>query len=75
MTDLKLYTLQQFNKQYPQFTLGALRSLIFHSDTNGFDKVIIRFSPTGKRGRIFIDVDAFFKWLYEQNNRGEEYYG
>lgn len=68
----KLCTVTDFNKQYPIFSLGALRSLIFHADTNGFNDVIIRFSPTGGRGRVFIDVDAFFKWLYAQNNKGGE---
>lgn len=72
MTNRELYTLIDFNKKYPHFTLGALRRLIFHADTNGFNDVIIRFSPTGGRGRIFIDVDAFFKWLYTQNGRGGE---
>lgn len=72
MTDRHLLTVVQFNQIYPNFTIGALRSLIFHADTNGFNDVIIRFSPTGGRGRIFIDVEAFFKWLYKQNGRGEE---
>ena len=67
-----LLSVVDFNKKFPIFTVGALRSLIFHADTNGFNEVIIRFSPTGGRGRIFIDVDAFFKWLYAQNNKGGE---
>lgn len=65
-----LMTITDFNKKFPIFTMGALRSLIFHADTNGFNEVIIRFSPTGGRGRIFIDVEAFFKWLYKQNGKG-----
>ena len=69
---INLLTISQFNQLYPNFTIGSLRSLIFHADTNGFDKVIIRFGPTGGRGRIFIDEDAFFKWLYTQNGKGGE---
>ena len=63
----KFLNLSQFCEEYPTFTLGALRALIFNSDKSGFDKVIIRFSPTGKRGRILINVEKFFQWLEEQN--------
>lgn len=69
---INLLTISQFNQCYPNFTKGTLRRLIFNSPKNGFDKVIIRLSPTGGRGKIFIDVDAFFKWLYAQNNKGGE---
>lgn len=61
-----LMTLPQFIKLYPAFTMGGLRALIFHADTNGFNKVIKRFSPTGRRGKILIDVTAFFEWFEEQ---------
>ena len=64
-----LLTVQQFNRQYPVFTVGSLRTLIFHSKENGFDRVITRISPTGGRGRILIDVDKFFTWLEEQQRR------
>lgn len=62
-----LLTLQQFNTLYPAFTLGTLRRLIFDASKNGFNKVIRRISPTGGRGRIFINVTAFFEWVEEQN--------
>lgn len=62
-------TVNQFNKLYPNFTQGTLRALIFHADENGFSKVILRISANGKRGRILIDEDAFFTWLYEQQGR------
>lgn len=62
-----LLTLQQFNTLYPAFTLGTLRMLVFNASKNGFNKVIRRISPTGKRGRIFINVSAFFEWAEEQN--------
>ncbi len=63
-----LLTLQQFNELYPAFTLGTLRRLIFNASNNGFNKVIRRISPTGGRGRIFINVSAFFEWVEEQNS-------
>lgn len=61
-----LLTVEQFSKLHPIFTLGALRALIFRAEENGFNKVIVRFSPTGKRGRVFIDEAKFFIWLAEQ---------
>ncbi|MCM1338580.1 MAG: hypothetical protein NC191_02785 [Muribaculaceae bacterium] len=66
MMPTNLMTLQQFTELYPAFTMGGLRALIFHADTNGFNKVIKRFSPTGRRGKILIDVTAFFEWFEEQ---------
>ena len=64
-----LLTVQQFNQKYPVFTVGTLRRLIFSSETNGFKNVIVRISPTGGRGRVLIDVDAFFEWLHEINRK------
>lgn len=63
----ELLTVRQFNEQYPIFKESALRALIFNSHLNGFEKVIIRFSPTGKRGKILINVAAFFEWLLEHS--------
>lgn len=67
-----LLTVQQFNQQYPVFTIGTLRRLIFNSETNGFNSVIYRISPTGGRGKILIDVAKFFLWLDAQNQKGGE---
>lgn len=64
---MNLLTIKQFSEIYPAFTEGCLRALIFNAAINGFDKVIKRISPTGRRGRVFIDVDAFFMWISEQN--------
>ena len=64
-----LLTVNQFSTMYPNFTKGSLRRLIFNAAKNGFDKVIKRFSPTGGRGKILIDVDKFFTWLEEQQGR------
>lgn len=67
MTTENYLTVDNFCSLYPTFTVGALRALIFNADKNGFDKVFIRFSPTGKRGRILINVSKFFEWLEEQH--------
>ena len=67
MSNPHYLTVEDFNSLYPTFTVGALRALIFNADKNGFNKVFIRFSPTGKRGRILINVSKFFEWLEEQN--------
>ncbi len=66
----EIFTLAQFCEEYPAFTLSSMRALIFNADKNGFNKVIKRFSPTGKRGKILIDVELFFVWLDEQNTKG-----
>lgn len=66
MQNSNYLTVDKFSSLYPTFTMGALRALIFNADKNGFDKVFIRFSPTGRRGRILINVSKFFEWLEEQ---------
>lgn len=67
MLDSYYLTLSEFSSKYPTFTLGSLKALVFYSRTNGFERVIRRFSPTGKRGRILINVKEFFAWLDENN--------
>ncbi len=66
MSNTDYLTVEQFSSLYPTFTVGTLRALIFNAERNGFNKVFIRFSPTGKRGRILINVSKFFEWLEEQ---------
>jgi len=46
---------------YPN--VGGLRAIIFNAETNGFNKVIRRINR-----RVFIDVEAFYTWVNEQNN-------
>ena len=41
---------------------GGLRHLIFHEQSNGFNKVVRR---AGRR--VLIDEKAFFEWLDNQN--------
>lgn len=47
----------------PIITEGKLRWWIFHADDNGFRSVIVRIG-----GRIYIDVDAFNRWLFKQRD-------
>lgn len=58
-----LLTIKQFCNAYPAFSIGGIRALIFNAEKNGFTNVIKRFSPTGKRGKILIDVTAFEEWF------------
>jgi hypothetical protein len=61
----KLSTVSKFVKNHPDFaTEGGIRHLIFHSETNGFYKVIRRLGR-----RILIDEEAFFIWLNNENNK------
>ncbi len=51
-----------WHKHHEWPPLGGLRSLIFNSRQNGFDKVIKR---VGRR--VLIDEAAFFAWVNEKN--------
>lgn len=53
--------LTRWNDYYPDPSVKALRMLVFHSDKNGFDKVVIR---RGKR--ILIDENKYFEWRNER---------
>ena len=46
--------------------IGGLRHLIFHAESNGFDKVIKR---CGRR--VLIDEAAFFEWIEQQSKKDE----
>ena len=51
-------TVKQAAEKYPAFTEGALRSLIFHREQNGFAPVVL------KRGaKIILDEAAFVGWV------------
>lgn len=67
--DLKDYiTVKQLTLENPAFTEGGVRSLIFHSDKNGFKNCIRRIGR-----RILISRNAFTNWIEEQNK--EAYHG
>ena len=56
----RFFTVAKWPHPWPP--AGGIRHLIFHSKTNGFDKVIKRVGRT-----VLIDEAAFFRWV-EQNN-------
>ena len=66
MTTTQLSTISQFVEKHPFATHGGLRHLIFHSQANGFGRVIKRMGR-----RILIDEKEFFTWL-EDNNKIKE---
>jgi hypothetical protein len=55
-----LLTVQQFCQRHQAFTPGGLRWLLFHRETNGLAKAVLK---VGRR--ILLDEDAFFTWLDE----------
>jgi len=57
-----LRTVQQFCHEYPAFTLGGMRWLLFHREQNGLAQAVIH---VGRR--VLIDVDRFFEWIDAQN--------
>lgn len=59
-----LVTVQQFCHQFPAFTLGGLRWLLFHRQENDLQRAVLKIGR-----RVLIDVDEFFAWLDEQNGR------
>ena len=62
----KLSTVSLFSKKYPAFPEGGLRFIIFHAETNGFAKCILR---VGRK--VLIDEDMFFQIIEEQNVQAE----
>jgi hypothetical protein len=60
-TDTRFVPLTQWPKHHMWPPIGGLRHLVFHANTNGFDRVIRR---VGRR--ILIDEQAFFAWVDEQ---------
>ena len=54
----RLVTVKQCVEQGIYPNIGGLRQLIFHEETNGFNKVIRRINS-----RVFINVEAFYKWV------------
>jgi hypothetical protein len=62
-----LRTVQQFCEENPAFTVGGLRWLLFHRETNGLSEAVVR---VGRR--VLIDAERFFRWVDAQNGRGEQ---
>ena len=61
MTDKKnLKTVNQFCEEYPAFTIGSLRNILFYEELNGLkDCGVVK--HLGRK--ILIDCDKFFAWL------------
>ena len=57
----KLIPIPNWNQYHQWPTQSGLRYWIFHSRTNGFDKVIRRIGR-----RVLIDEAAFFEWINAQ---------
>ena len=60
----RLIPITEWSRHHAWPPLGGLRHLVFHAETNGFDRVIRR---VGRR--VLIDEDAFFDWVEERNGR------
>ena len=60
-----ILTVKLFSIKYPAFSQGAIRYLIFHSRSNGFEHCLRR---AGRK--ILILESEFLAWLDSQNNRG-----
>jgi hypothetical protein len=62
----RLHTVQQFCQEHAAFTIGGLRWLLFHRETNGLASAVVKLGR-----RVLIDEDKFFEWINEQNSRGK----
>jgi hypothetical protein len=60
------FTVQQFSKRHPAFTVGSLRALIFNSNTNGLNEsgAVMRINR-----KVLINEGRFFDWLEMGNKR------
>ena len=58
----KLIPVTEWSKHHDFPKLGTIRNLIFHEESNGFDKVVRRIG-----WRVLIDEAAFFEWVDEKN--------
>jgi len=54
----RLLTVDQFSQEYPAFSQGSLRFLIFEAKTNGFDHVLVRIGR-----RVLLDETRFHEWV------------
>ena len=60
------FTVQQFTKHHPAFTIGGLRSLIFNEHSNGLAKsgAVVRIGR-----KVLIKEEKFFGWVEEQDKK------
>jgi hypothetical protein len=60
----RLIPLTDWSKYHVYPPVGGLRHLVFHSDENGFHKVVKRIGR-----RVLIDETAYFEWVKEKNEQ------
>lgn len=61
----RLIPVTEWGRHHSWPPLGGLRHLIFHAQSNGFDRVVKR---AGRR--VLIDEAKFFEWVDAQNETG-----
>lgn len=66
-TETKYYTVSEWCKTHSWPPEGGLRHLIFHSDTNGFSRVIRR---CGRR--VLINGDEFIRYIEERHGNNPQ---
>ncbi|MFA5922600.1 MAG: hypothetical protein WC856_15140 [Methylococcaceae bacterium] len=65
------FTVQQFTKKHSAFTIGGIRSLIFHEQSNGLAEsgAIVRIGR-----KVLIDEGKFFGWVESIGGRARGIY-
>lgn len=53
-----LRKVSQFCEEYPAFTPGGVRWLLFQRQQNGLEHAVVRIGR-----RLLIDVEKFFEWI------------
>ena len=66
VTSPRLIPLTDWPKHHAWPPLGGLRHLAFYRKTNGFNRCV---KQVGRR--LLIDEAAFFAWVAEQNDGGD----
>jgi hypothetical protein len=57
----RLIPVTKWNEHHEWPPIGGLRHLIFHAESNGFEKVIRRIGR-----RVLLDESEFFIWIDEE---------
>ncbi|TDR23147.1 hypothetical protein [Marinicella litoralis] len=62
---MNLLSVNKFIEANPSFTVGGMRNLIFHADSNGLNdhNAIVRIGR-----KVMIDVEKFYLWIKAQNS-------
>ncbi len=57
-----LLTVNLFSEKHPSFTKSIIRSWLFYSTNNGFDRCIVQIGR-----KVLINEVAVFEWINAQN--------